>query len=699
MKRLATLFLIILMAGPALADLVISNPKIGVRFVPKVELGSSPRFVVKFKNNYGKDILLTRAEIYINYDYKVIDHIVSIKSGSDKLVETESDYLSTTGLIKYKLSTPSPLRVANGAAVDLMIITVHLSQSYPNQGSAALFKWAGPPNSAVWWENSNVTGTVITPPAVELVFAAPPVFAGINFASSQNSYGQQNVGNTVFLNWRTSGPGTLGLTPFEKDKFNYRIYRDTSNNMLNAVLLSPPESPRSEYDDPASAAPYLGNVEGTEYYFQDGPGTGVYGMDPLIDGKVYYYRIDAGSNLSPWTKWNTGSRVLDVIPFDFTPPKEVTQLTALPDDRKIFLRWTNPPDPDFGGIVIVRNVDAPLNNVINLGSATNNGSGPQLSVWQSVGGGQVIYAPPQEDYEPTMVPQEFEDWELDNDKTYYYRVFTYDRATAYEFGRNYSKGVAISRRPGLRPEPITNFEVLPGAYQGEINLRYKNSTSPYAEGVIIRYSNVGYGELLDEKSGMFAMIQPVTSGPGMEENITAAVGQGKRYYFRAFAYNQTSAPLDPESESSRASHLFSTPAQSMIVIPSGEEPTEDFVLVFNKLAGGTGLNSFALPFPLTSVRDESGNPIDIATVEKLILALDKGKHYIKSLGWWDENLQKPAGIVMIDWSKPVPDCFTFTPGVTVNTPVHQGQALQVNISDSANPDAALTHTIIFKIVR
>ncbi|MBV4450171.1 hypothetical protein KM792_10955 [Clostridium tyrobutyricum] len=81
---------------------------------------------------------------------------------------------------------------------------------------------------------------------------------------------------------------------------------------------------------------------------------------------------------------------------DRIPPGTISNFTAMPGDAKITLSWVNPTDEDFAGVKILR----------------KEGSYPT-----SVTDGIVIYVGANQTYDDTNV---------ENDVTYYYRAFPYD---------------------------------------------------------------------------------------------------------------------------------------------------------------------------------------------------------------------------------------------------------------------------------
>ncbi len=140
-----------------------------------------------------------------------------------------------------------------------------------------------------------------------------------------------------------------------------------------------------------------------------GDGTGVYDGNGttftdsgLVPGTIYYYTIYAYDGVP---NYSTGAHlVITAGSGDLAPPGEVTDLRAEYNHatKIIHFTWTNPADPDFAGVLIVKK----MNN-----EPDSNNDGYKIS-------STTTYA----DDEPGAY-------------RYYYKVFTYDT------NQNYSNGV------------------------------------------------------------------------------------------------------------------------------------------------------------------------------------------------------------------------------------------------------------------
>ena len=557
MKRGLFIVLVCFLIGPVQADLLFSSPRIADRDLKKIELGSSPKITVKYRNDTGKEVWLSTIDLYLEHDPSLIDNVIGLTNlNGDRLAEKENTV--TPGLIVYKLesiySNWNLLTVRPGETVPLVEIVVHLNQqvSLPS-GNERLLDFSALYPSIVTDNNLNVTGAAARPNPVALEKSAPPEFAGLNFAESANILGIKNPGNTVVLNWITAATNAFDLSKFGNGKLSYRLWRATDPNFSDALELTG-----------NAAQPFTGNLSGKDYVFQDGNGAGLPNLEnPLSDGTIYYYKITALDDTSP-TPNETVPLVKSVIPMDLTPPADVTDLAAETDDRKITLTWKNPADPDLGGIVIMKNTGQPIAKEALLPASFPDKDGRQYSEGEEPfgpGRGTIAYVSPQEDFDPKQILSGVED-SVSNGVMNYYKLFTYDRAIAgppREMGRNYSAGVEIAKVAGKKPRPISGFKVLQGALPGEVGFSWTNSPDDFVEGVIVRYATDNdekFNALTGANIGDLAGIFPVTTGPGEKENYQISLPLGAHYYFKAYPYNTTAVPLDPFDDQNMSEHIF-----------------------------------------------------------------------------------------------------------------------------------------------
>ncbi|MFH1386803.1 MAG: hypothetical protein ABIH50_03955 [bacterium] len=717
MRRQITSLLVLIAIAycAAWGELIISRPFIGGQETKAVEVGSSPQVTIKYRNSSANEIAISSVDLNLQYNPAIIDYINSITNNNQgKLVERLSD-TSTPGKISYKLESvsfakeklppsfgppagtpmetptgkpalpdsypsqpieispvmpaPPPPRsnftVKPGKTIDLATINFHLVQTVPKITSSLPLFTISADGCKVIDSLDDVTQGVAALPQVTLKNSAPPKFKGQASVRSGNSFGQKDIGNTLTLNWKTEGAGALEYSRFPNGKLKCKVERSTDPDFAGATEL------------PLIGDPPTSNIENDDYVYQDGPPS----SDPLSDGTTYYYRISAADDTSPDANETKDNPPVSGIPYDFTPPGEITGLSATGDDRKITLKWVNPTDADLGGVLIMRNRGNPV-APDSLEGATSAGHGKIYQLGEEPFGpdkGTVIYVSPQEYFST-----EYEDNEVENGVDYQYKIFTYDRAIDWEpkeFGRNYSKGVEISAKAGVVPKPISNFIANKTEYPGEVLFTWDNSPDPFCEGIIIKYSTDDkqkFSDLRDENSGKLAGIIPLSSGPGQPDYAYLPIPSGFNYYFKAFAYNYTNEPLDPENKESMAAHAFSGgQTASLLLLVSKEEELFTYTFNFQK-----GINHFAVPFPSDRITNKDGKVVDISNWENLIdeLNAQAGGNVVNSFGRWNEVEQKAEGIIAIDYTKTGPSRYLTTKGVSPTQPVVQGGAFEINIS-------------------
>ena len=122
---------------------------------------------------------------------------------------------------------------------------------------------------------------------------------------------------------------------------------------------------------------------------------------------------------------------------DTTPPSKPSNFSATGADKQITLKWKNPTESDFVRVLIIRK---------------------ENSFPTSKDDGEIIYEGTNEEYT---------DIELDNDKTYYYAIFAYDKKP------NYSNILTISAKPEKEKTSIPNG----------------NGKQTYPEGTLLKISD------------------------------------------------------------------------------------------------------------------------------------------------------------------------------------------------------------------
>jgi hypothetical protein len=139
----------------------------------------------------------------------------------------------------------------------------------------------------------------------------------------------------------------------------------------------------------------------------------------LSPSTTYFFKITCRDSYKNKSESET-QQFKTLAPPDLTPPSNVSNFEAVPGDKKITLKWQNPPEEDFYEVKILRS---------------------EKFYPTSPSEGYVVY---------TGRGESFEDTNLTNGITYYYTAFSYDKAG------NYSSGAVVSATPEapLPPEKV-----------------------------------------------------------------------------------------------------------------------------------------------------------------------------------------------------------------------------------------------------
>ncbi|MHC5053532.1 MAG: FG-GAP-like repeat-containing protein [Planctomycetota bacterium] len=169
--------------------------------------------------------------------------------------------------------------------------------------------------------------------------------------------------------------------------------------------------------------------EATGFTVVDG-NTVAFDLPALPDG-THPVEIDAGVIES------VQGAPLDVylgsLTLDATPPGDVTGLVLTPSNGQVALAWTNPPDADFAGVIVLRRMGSPPSGTPTAGATYTAGD--------TIGDGEVVYVGAGFDGAPGAPSGCPADTNLAG-ATYHYAVFAFDALL------NYSGGVTDSAMCG-----------------------------------------------------------------------------------------------------------------------------------------------------------------------------------------------------------------------------------------------------------
>jgi predicted outer membrane repeat protein len=202
---------------------------------------------------------------------------------------------------------------------------------------------------------------------------------------------------------------------------------------------SPPTGVPADSNNTTVAGDILG--DGVVVYYGTGndntPGSASGWTDTsasLQDETTYFYKVFARDGVPNFAVSPPSASATTEV--DTTPPDPVSNLTALSDDTLVQLSWVNPPQPDFAGVLIVR----------ETGSAYDGTQPTDSTVYapgDPLGDGEVVYVGTGEDATPGASSW-WRDTDLTNDFEYFYRVFARDEVP------NYSAGVDTNETPQVK---------------------------------------------------------------------------------------------------------------------------------------------------------------------------------------------------------------------------------------------------------
>ncbi len=159
----------------------------------------------------------------------------------------------------------------------------------------------------------------------------------------------------------------------------------------------------------------------------------------LADATAYHYAVFA---FDPSRNYSAGALAAATTATDVVPPADVTGLTFASDDSWIQLAWTNPPDPDFEGVLVLRRTGAAPSGAPTAGQI--------YAVGDAIDDGQVVFA---------GLASTWRDEGVTNGVEYFYAVHARDEVP------NYSAGVGGSETPVVRHVRYVDWQAT-GANDG-----------------------------------------------------------------------------------------------------------------------------------------------------------------------------------------------------------------------------------------
>ncbi len=298
------------------------------------------------------------------------------------------------------------------------------------------------------------------------VLAQETVSADGTFSTLADITPPANVTNLT----ATAGDGIVNLSwtnPTDPDFAGVKLMRKTTGFPAN------PSDGTLAYDGTAQTFPDTGRTNGVTYYY------GAFTYDDVPN-----YSSGAVASATP------------AGPPDTTPPGNVSNFTATAGNAQITLTWTNPTDPDFAGVKIVRKA---------------------LSCPTSPTDGTLVF----DGVDTTKL-----DLSVANGTLYCYAAFTYDGVP------NVSSGVTVSATPVAPPDttpptPVTNFTAVAG--DAIVQLTWQNPTdTDWAGTRIVRKTGSAPTSPTDGTI--------VFEGVG-DNRMDINLANGTTYYYAAFAFD------------------------------------------------------------------------------------------------------------------------------------------------------------------
>ena len=359
--------------------------------VAEVEVGASPIQIMQYRNSNLATITIKEVELNLSFDSRIVDSIAGVTSRDFKV--SSADGLPGVLIIRLSASATG-IKVAAGKTVELCRINFHVNQSTAPRRMLRLFNWSENLPSAV--KNIDligITGVLGDFSNTILAASAPPEFSGINRVISANQFGVSNPGNTLVISWAKA----LDLTP----PVTYQLSRKVQGE---------------------AGFQELATLDGNQLLYVD---TG------LENGREYVYNAKAIDSTTPTPNVQDRTSSVAGIPLDLNPPGVVQELSAVPQPDGIFLKWVNPTEVDFAGMVIAKSENRFA--IESLGVTAGNPC--------TEGKDGVIYV---------GAPGEISF--LDSNATHgviaYYKVFTFDGYF------NYSPGKITSAKALPAPTPV-----------------------------------------------------------------------------------------------------------------------------------------------------------------------------------------------------------------------------------------------------
>ena len=264
---------------------------------------------------------------------------------------------------------------------------------------------------------------------------------------------------------------------------------DPAGKKVNLSWTNPTDADFAGVEVRQKAGSYpTGPADGTSIYSGTGTSASVTG---LTNGTTYYYCAYAKDQSLNYS----AAAQQTCVPADTTPPAQVTNVVATPNDGQVALSWTNPGDADFAGVRIKFST---VEYVADQGtSGLYDGTGTSYTHTGRTNGVLI-----------------------------YYTLFTQDNSG------NWSAPVQISATPQdtTPPGPVTAFTATADPLGSKVNLSWTNPVDADFQGVVVRQKTGSYPTGPTDGTSVY-------SGTGTSASVTGLTN-GTTYFYCAYAKDE-----------------------------------------------------------------------------------------------------------------------------------------------------------------